>query len=304
MVEPVARVDVVAESTARIIARHAQVGKRLEKGDPFFELDGAVTQIQLNAAQAELETALALLDEAEAEFKTAGDLEDDELEDQTKARRDAAAASVRLAETRLEEAQIAHQRRLIEAPIDGVVSQCYLDEGEFAAAGRPVAEIVATNPVHVVVSLTAQEVELLGKAAASWRVAGGPGSETREAKLSSQSPVADARTKQFDFTLEVNNDDGRLMLGSKVDVVCQWKSEQPALTVPRKALLLRDDNLVCFRIDREEETDVWRETEVRIASIPGAPELVRVLDGLAMDDRVAVGQLMNLRDGLKVSVGQ
>ncbi len=301
VVGPGARVEVVAEATARVQTRHVQVGDHVAEGDPLFVLDNARSTIQFEAAEAERDSAQALLAEAEAELKAARETDDEDLQNQTKARRDAAEASVRLANTRLTEAQIAQQRCTISAPLAGVVAQCFVDAGEFAADGRPVAEIVSTDPVQVTLVLTAQELEQLGHAQATWQVVV-DGDRAVDATVRFTSPVADPLTKRFDQVLEVANSDGRLMIGAKVDVLCKWQGQQPMLTMPRRAVVLRDQGLACYRIVRDGDKDVCRETPIRIASIPGLPETVHVLEGLQRNDRVATARLLNLRDGLEVDV--
>lgn len=304
IVAPSAQVEVVSESTARILARHVQVGDTVEKDTPLLDLDGSVTKIQLDAATAQAASAKALLAEADAELKAAEELEDEELKNQTKARRDASEASLRLAESRLAEAELSHERRTIKAPISGTVSQCYLEAGEFAAASRPVAEIVATDPVRVIVKLTSQEIDEVTRGKANWRIAvpGESGVEPRDAIVCYTSPMADPVTKRFDLVLEVDNESGAFPIGARVNATCEWKSSNAELTIPRKALIRRDDHLLCVRIERADQVDVCREVNVRIASIPGLPDVVRVLDGLSKDDRIVVGRLLNLRDGLEVRV--
>lgn len=304
IVAPSAQVEVVSESTARIVTRKVQVGDLVEEGAPLFELDGSITKIQLDAATAQVASAKALLAEADAELKAAQDLDDEELENQTKARRDAAEASLRLAESRLAEAEISHERRTIKAPISGTVSQCYLDAGEFAAAGRPVAEIVATNPVRVIVKLTSQELDEVTRAETTWQIAlpSETGVEPCDAKVCFVSPIADPVAKRFDLVLEVDNAADAFPLGAKVNAIGDWTAESPELTIPRKALVRRNDSLLCLRVDRNEDVDICREVAVRIASIPGSPDVVRVLDGLSEDDRIVVSRMLNLREGTEVKV--
>ncbi len=304
VVAPSAQVEVVSESTARILTRHVQVGDTVEKDAPLLDLDGAITKIQLDAATAQVASAKALLAEADAELEAAKELEDEELANQTKARRDASEASLRLAESRLAEAELSHERRTIKAPISGTVSQCYLEAGEFAAASRPVAEIVAMDPVRVIVKLTSRELDEVTQAETTWQIAvpGDSGDEPRSATVCYTSPVADPMTKRFDMVLEVDNDAGAFPIGARVNAICDWETSDPELTIPRKALVRRDDSLLCLRIERTDEIDVCREVSVRIASIPGLPDVVRVLDGLSEDDRIVVDRSLNLRDGLEVFV--
>ena len=304
VVSPSVQVKVVSESTARILTREVQVGDTVEEGAPLLELDGSITKIQLDAATAQVASAKALLAEADAELKAAQELEDEELENQTKARRDAAEASLKLAESRREEADISHGRRIIKAPVSGVISQCYLEAGEFAAAGRPVAEIVATDPVRVIVKLTARELDEVMGAKTTWQIASPneSGADLRDATVCFTSPMADPVTKRFDLVLEVDNEAGAFPIGAKADAFCSWETSTPELTIPRKALVRRNDSLLCLRIENTDQIDVCREVAVRIASIPGSPERVRVLDGLSKDDRIVTERLLNLRDGLEVRV--
>ena len=304
VVAPSVQVKVVSESTARILTREVQVGDRVEEGAPLLELDGSITKIQLDAATAQVASAKALLEEAAAELKAAQELEDEELANQTKARHDAAEASLKLAESRRAEADLSHERRIIKAPVSGVISQCYLEAGELAAAGRPVAEIVTTDPVRVVVKLTAEELDEVMGAETTWQIASPheSGAELHDATFCFTSPMADPVTKRFDLVLEVNNEAGAFPIGAKANALCTWETSTPELTIPLKALVRRDDSLLCFRIENADQIDVCRKVAVRIASIPGSPDVVRVLDGLSKDDRIVTERLLNLRDGMEVRV--
>ena len=304
VVSPSSQVKVVSESTARILKRNVEVGDVVKKDALLLELDGSITKIQLDAATAQVASAKALLSEAESEVETAQELKDEELEKQAKARRDAAKASLQLAESRQAEAELSHDRRLIKAPVAGVISQCYLEAGEFAAAGRPVAEIVTKDPVRIIVKLTAQELDEASQAEVAWKVASPNGSnaDPLEAKVCFISPVADPVSKRFDLVLEVENAAGAFPIGAKVDATCDWKTAEPELAIPRKALVRRADNLVCLRIETTDDVDVCREVPVQIASIPGSPETVRVVGGLSENDRIVTGRLLGLRDGLEVKV--
>lgn len=298
--EPSSQVSVYAEVTGRVLKRNVAVGDPVKDGDALVELDGELLKIRLDEAQARLASAQSQLDEAKAQVESAEKSEDDDLKRDAKLRRDAAEAAVNVAKTQVAEAQARYDSRIVHSPTDGVVAQVWVDEGEFAAAERPVAEIVVTDPIAATVALTELEVASL-PGEVKCRVVVPEAGGTVPARLVHVAPVADPLTKRFSARVELDNGQERLRAGTPVDVTFDTASRKPVLVMPRRALTSRNDALVCFRIEAvDSEGHVARPVQPQFESIPGRPDLLRVLAGLKAGDEVATSGLILLDDGLRV----
>jgi multidrug efflux system membrane fusion protein len=300
VLQPSKQVSVHAEATGRVVQRHASVGDRVGQGDAIVELDGALLKIRLDEAQARQKSAEIRLAEADSQLADAEQTEDDDLKRDAKSRRDAARAALDLAETQVAEAEQAYETRIVRAPIDGTVAQVWVDQGELAATARPVAEIIVTDPMHVAVSLTAEEVASLN-GVVRYEVRVSDKAPGRQAKLVQIAPMADPQTKRFSVEIRVSNEDGRLRAGTRVDVefFCTPTDAEPLL--PRRALTRRGESLVCFRIEKTAEGHyVAREFEPQLAPVPGKADVLRVRSGLDVGDEVVVGGLVGLDEGTRV----
>jgi RND family efflux transporter MFP subunit len=304
VLQPFREIRVHAEATGRAIKRHAAVGTVLNGGDPILELDGALTKIQLDEAVAREKSAQVQLEEAEQQVTDAGESEDEDLIRELKARRDAAEAALEVARAQAAEAQQLFDARIIRAPVDGTLSQLLVNEGEFAASGRPAAEMVVTNPLRAVVALTAQEVVHVGDdVECEIRLTRGAATAF-PAQLVRIAPVADPRTRRFAVELEVDNQDGTLRAGMRVNVTFRCRSKDTALLMPRRALTRRGESLVCFRIDETAEGDIAHQLKPLVRSLPGKGDWLLIRSGLKAGDRLAVSGHLLLDEGVRVSTGE
>ncbi|WP_019866742.1 efflux RND transporter periplasmic adaptor subunit [Methylovulum miyakonense] len=131
-----------------------KVGDKVKAGQPLFYLDDreaksamAVKRADLAKAQAEVNVALANVNESQALSRLAEAVSDkraisaEELLKRrntvlvTKAQLDSAKAAVRQAEAGIADIQTTLDRMVVRAPVDGEVLQVNLRPGEFAQAG-------------------------------------------------------------------------------------------------------------------------------------------------------------------------
>ncbi|NUQ62310.1 MAG: efflux RND transporter periplasmic adaptor subunit [Pirellulales bacterium] len=299
---PSAEVNIFPEVTGRVVKRSVGVGDAVKKGDVLFELDGALLEIKLSEAQSRLKSAQVRMEEVQSQFAGAQNSEDDDLKRDARLRRDAAEAALKLAESEAAEAQKTHDARTVRSPIGGTVAQILAAEGEFAAPAQPIARIIVAEPMVAVVPLTAAETSSL-RGDIACRVAVPEGQQPPpEARLLRLAPVADPRTKRISAEVEVKNADGRLRAGMPIDVTFRAKSSDAAVVMPRRALTLRSDTLVCFRIEKASAGYVARRVEPVVEAIPGRAESLHVLAGLSAGDLVAVSGLIAIDDGMEVQV--
>lgn len=300
--QPSGEVNIFPEVAARVVKKHVGIGDAVNKDDVLFELDGSLLQIRLSEAQSRLKSAQVRLEEAQAQFADAEKSEDDDLKRDTRLRREAAEAALKVAESETAEAQTIYEARTIRSPIGGTVAQVHVAEGEFAAPAQSVARIVVMDPMVAVVPLTAVETSSLrGDVECRVGVLDGQGPPSK-ARLLSVAPMADPRTKRISAEVQVNNADGRFCAGTLINVTFQATSSESAVVVPRQALTQRNDALVCFLIEKTAAGYVARRVEPVVESIPGKAESLKVLGGLSPGDIVAVSGFIAIDDGTVVQL--
>ena len=298
--QPSGELKLFPEVTGRVLKRQAGVGDAVKAGDVLFELDGSLLEIKLAEAQSRLKTAQVRLQEAQTQLADAEKTDDADLKRDAGLRRDAAEAALKTAESQAAEAQRTYDARIVRSPLDGTMAQTFAGVGEFADPSQPLAEIIVADPIRAAVPLTAQEAAGL-RGEVECRVVLPTGeSGSLPARLVRIAPVADPRTKRISVEVEAKNEAGRLHAGMPVDVAFRAKSFEAALLLPRRALTLRGQSLVCFRIDKASGGHVARQVEPVLESIPGRPQSLKVLGGLAAGDVVAVSGMVAIEDGSAV----
>lgn len=300
--QPSGEVNLFPEVTGRVVKRQAGVGDRVKAGDVLFELDGSLLQIKLAEAQSRLKTAQVRLQEAQAQLADAEKTDDADLKRDAGLRRDAAEAALKTAESQAAEAQRTYDARLVRSPLDGIVAQTFAGMGEFAAPSQPVAQIIVADPIRAAVPLTAQEAaSLRGEVECRVELPAGE-NVSLPAKLVRIAPVADPRTKRISAEVEAKNEAGQLHAGMPVNVAFHAKSPEVALLLPRRALTLRSQSLVCYRIEKTPSGHVARRVEPVLETIPGRPQSLKILSGLAAGDVVAVSGMIAIEDGSAVEL--
>lgn len=142
----------------RVMERPVSVGDDVEAGDVIATLDTEPLRNQERGAAAQIDDLEAQLEEVErerarAEQLVAAELGTGQAVDQldTAAQRLEAA----LAGARVQQREAARQRReaTLRAPFSGVITEAFVDAGEFAGPGTPIVLLTGTGGIEVEVEL-------------------------------------------------------------------------------------------------------------------------------------------------------
>jgi RND family efflux transporter MFP subunit len=204
---------------------------------------------------------------------------------------DASSAAANLAERQLRDASI-------RAPFDGYVEQRIVSIGELVKAQMPVMKIVRIDPLKV----TSEIPEGL----APWVQNGQPvdlqvdayPDQSFTGKVSRISPSVNQPTRAFPFEALVPNPQGLLKPGTFVRVKLTTNHIEQLLTLPYAALQYRYGVNRAFVVNGD--SIVGR--EVKVGDRLG--DRIEILGGVQAGDVVAMTDVDNLADGMKVSVKQ
>lgn len=231
------------------------------------------------------------LDDAEAMLRTKQAEYDSSLQNARNmaADIDATTAAANLAERQLRDASI-------RAPFDGYVQQRIISLGELVKAQMPVMRIVRIDPLKV----TAEIPEGL----APW-VKGGQAVDLQvdaypdrsfTGQVSRVSPTVNQQTRAFPFEALVPNADGLLKPGTFVRVKLKTARVEQLLTLPYAALQYRYGVNRAFVVNGDNIVG----HEVTVGDRLG--DRIEILSGVEAGDVVAMTDVDNLADGMKVSV--
>ena len=202
---------------------------------------------------------------------------------------DASDATMKLADRSLRDA-------FIRAPFDGYVQKRMVSQGELVKAQMPVMTVVRVNPLK----LTAEIPERM----APWISAGQSlnfqvdafQGQTFAATISRISPAVNTQTRTFAFEAAAPNEDARLKPGTFARVHLETGLVEKVLTVPYGAMQYRYGVYRVFTVDGDRLTVHELKTGDRVG------DRMEILDGVKLGQLVALTDVDNLADGMKVTI--
>ena len=277
----------------------AEVGTLLETGEQAARLDDVLIRDVLVEEQARLarEQANVKFNQAEAQrlVKLAKDNNaaisrlEQAQRDLVISRSELAAAKSRIAQSREKQ-----QRTLVKAPFAGVVTEQFIQAGEWADPGTPIVRLVDTNSLEAQawIPVTAlpyiQAGARLGLTIAGQQVTG---------TVRTVVPVGDDQSRLYELRLLL--DDGTWSAGQSVRIAIPVAEARPVIVIPRDALVLRRDGATVFRI-LEDNTAERISVETGIAE----GEYIEVIGEINPGDNVVTRGAERLRAGQEVTPKQ
>jgi HlyD family secretion protein len=271
--------------------------RRMEK----LHRDGYASQQQLDAASAEYEVAKAAHQSALSRVD----------ENIVKARDVAAArAVVKQTQASCELAKVQLGYTTIHSPLDGIVSEKLIEEGELVRAGVPILSLVDPKQLYVKATIDeydAQKVKLGQEALI--RVDAFPG-ETLEGKVYQISPiVSGGKLETRTFSVKVSLDSNHpVKAGMSADVEIVVSKLDNVLFVPSLAVVEKEARRLVFVVEGSRARlqpiqtgdSNWTYVEVKGGLSPGArvvlnPDLNKLKDGGRVKVEGSSNQAGNLR---------
>jgi len=210
--------------------------------------------------------------------------------------RDALLAQIRQAEAALRLAQIHLKNTTIRAPISGIISKRFLDEGAFVSTTAPIVRIVAMDRVKALVQVVESDLAQLRVGAKADIHVDAYQEQVFLGEVSSISPTVDPESRMADVEIEVENMDHRLKPGmfARVNLVVQRRDG---------VLLLVKDSLIRERghtrvFVHENGRALLREISLGLEG----EKYVEVLRGLREGEEVIVAGQYELKDMMPVRV--
>lgn len=246
-------------------------------------------------AASDLRQAAALLTLAQREYdrltKLAGVATDQDITaarnalEVAKARRDGFVEQVALLDAASTTGILAQKRRVIRAPLDGMIAQMHVTLGENVSRDKPLFQIVDTAELLIEASVFENDVAaILAARQASFTVEAFPG-EAFPARLISRGATVDERTRALPVLFAVPNAEGRLFGGMFGRVYIETGATVSGITVPKSAVVDLDGQPMVY---------------VKTGSEQFTPRPVRILERLS--DRLVLAADGALTPGDRVVV--
>jgi RND family efflux transporter MFP subunit len=271
----------------------ADVGHRVKAGEPIARLDDTPAQIRAQDLRAQVARAKAQLAVSATQLERFNQLATTKVVsvsqlDDARAQSDMAREDVLRAEAQLRQAEYEIDQSQIRAPFPGVVTERFIQKGEYVQLGAATVRLVNTADIE------ARATAALGLAA---NIRPGQSVTIRDhgrespGRIRTVVPVGDDRSRQFEVRVVFENADW--LVGAPVEVSLPSATERTAITVPRDALVIRQNHSYVLRVSHAntvEELDVT----------PG----IALADVVEVSGPVSPGDRLVTRGAERLSAGQ
>jgi membrane fusion protein (multidrug efflux system) len=288
VIEPNRIITISAEVAGRIESIPLEKGNAVRTGDLLIQLNADLIQPQY-------ETAKAQFERDKIEFNRMKNLVKDNATAQIDL--DNATTQLAISKASLEEVRARLDRTRIFAPTDGVLNDVPVEEGEYVDPGVPVAEVVETDTVKVVVDVPERDTSFLeidSKAEIFTEVKGQ--TISLEGKITFINELADSQTRSTQMEIALDNKERLLRCGQIVLVRLRRRILEDVIMIPLLAVIPMEDSKAVYVVN----STTAQRREVKLGIIRG--ELVQITSGLEPGDKLIVAGHRLVAPGLKVNI--
>ena len=200
------------------------------------------------------------------------------------------------AQGQLDSIQAQLNNTIITAPISGIINRKYIETGETAIAGSPVAEIVNAKGIEIELSLTEFDIGKISIGQeAEIKLAAYP-KEKFIGKVYYVGSVADPISKKFPVKIQLENNDGKIKTGMIANVKIITKEQKNVLVIPKSAV---------FKEENVEKVYIVENSRVKIRNVKTEiidENRLKVLKGLSAGEEIIVNGNYDLKEGDLVTI--
>lgn len=319
-IEAISKVALVARVTAFLEKRLFTEGAEVKQGDLLYQLERGPFQADVDAKQAALQQAAALLENAtitrsRAQALLATVAGQRSSYDTALANERSEQAQVVAAQANLENSKINFGYTEIHAPIDGKISSTAVTEGNVVSpTSGTLANIVSQDPMYVVFPMSSRSALELrtrystqgGFNAVRVRVKLPTGKiYNQDGKMDYVAPSVSATTDTLIARAVIANPkqereggDRTLIDGEFVQVLVEGLQPIKVLSVPRAAILSDQQGDYVFTVDADNKA---QQTRVQLGQ--STASTAAITSGLTQGQLVIVEGIQRVRPGQKVVPG-
>jgi HlyD family secretion protein len=250
VVKPIDRIEIKSKASGEIVDLPVEQGDEVRKGDLIARLDQKDERAAVAQAQADLDIAQAQLNQAQRIYDRRNELFDrklisEEEWNQIELDRTVARGKLVQATTALDRAQERLSESVVRAPIDGVILQKYVEQGQIIASGvsnvgggTPIVDLADMLSVYIEAGIDEIDIGKIAVGQIADVVAEAYPQLHFRGKVVRIAP--EARIEQnvtlFDVIVEVENTDGKLKSGMNASIEITIVQKDNILLIPAVAL--------------------------------------------------------------------
>ena len=250
VVKPIDRIEIKSKASGQIEELPVEEGDFVRKGDLIARLDQRDERAEVAQAQADLDIAKAEIKQAQRTFDRRDQLfQDNHISEEE---RDQTALSLAVAEgkliqatTTLERAEERLSESVVRAPIDGIILQKYVEEGQIIASGvsnvsggTPIVDIAGMSSVYIESGIDEIDIGKIQVGQTAMVIAEAYPQIKFNGRIVRIAPEAkiEQNVTLFDVIVEVQNTDGKLRSGMNTNMEISIVSRENVLLAPTIAL--------------------------------------------------------------------
>jgi membrane fusion protein, multidrug efflux system len=198
-----------------------------------------------------------------------------------------------------ENAEIQRTKMTVKAPFDGVIVELpYHTDGVRIDQGQTLLKVMQYDQLLMDVKLPEKHLAEITMnqvvQIANYNVA----KDTIYGKISQISPVINADTRTFQSVLQINNQKRLLRPGMFIKAFILSEKRDGTIVIPKETVISRQDGKVVFTVEN------GIATEKKITTGLESLNVIEVVNGLKVNDRLVISGFETLRNKSKVSVIQ
>ena len=291
VIEPNRSTTLASEIAGRIQAIHCTKGQFVHAGDILCQLNDDLLVPQKLTAEAQLKR-----DRLELERMK------DLVQKQATAQRDLDDAATRVAISQATLAQISAtlDRCQITSPSDGYINDLTIELGEYLDPGVPVAQLVDTNTVKVIIQLPEKDVPFfkLGQTVEIIATLKNAEQEIYTGRITFISETADPQTRATRVEVSLSNSENTFHSGQIVLTRLTRQTFHNAIFIPLLAVIPMESSKAVYIV---EDNKAVRK-EVQLGAIKG--DRVQIVHGLHAGDELIVEGHRFVAPGQSVAIIQ
>ena len=287
----------IASAEAGRLEYVAEVGTRVKAGERIAKLDDQTLRLRREEIQSDVRRAEAQRSLSDTQLQRLAKLETSNSI--AKTQMDEARATLEtnaqtLAHARAQLHQIDHDidQADVHAPFAGIVTERFAQRGEYLQVGASIVHLVDTGNIEARVQAP---LAMADKIRAGMQVRVKSAGQEKPANVRAVVPVGDEHARQFE--LRVSLDAALALVGSAVEVALPEDGGNEALTVPRDALVQRQDQTYVMRVSAQNTAE-----QIPVAASAATGDKVEVRGALAAGDRLVVRGAERLSAGQAVKI--
>jgi RND family efflux transporter MFP subunit len=287
----------------KIVKRLADPGDKVKAGQPLMRIDATDYALALNAANADVEAAMARKVQATADEVRLKNLlvtgaVSKQAYEQVKATADAASAQLLAAQAQARVSRNQADYAVLVADADGVVMDVVADVGQVVSAGQTVVTLAKNGAREAVVDIPEASLANLGKQVSAYLYS--DPNTTFSAKLREISSAADPLTRTYQARYILSGNGEQAPLGATVSVRIAQKQDDAATNTdaPIGALIDKGQGTNVWIVDPANSTVHLRPVTVRSLG----EEIATISAGIKPGEKVVAFGAQLLKEGEKVDL--